>query len=170
MKRVWISCVGAGTSPKRGNVYFSNVGRVACPRRLVPVFGENPCPSARFAEIYGTVKTVPYTAKRISCVGANCVRPRTGGDACPYAIPTVCLEIDLFFSQDKARRRRCMQIQRAARTAAFCKHQFPFERNCKVYLQSKFTICSASHAAEKETVFCEIDLFFRKARHRGDAV
>lgn len=27
MKRVWISCVGAGNSPKRGNVYFSNVGR-----------------------------------------------------------------------------------------------------------------------------------------------
>ena len=101
MKRLWISCVGAGHSPERGNVCFRNVGRVACPRRLVPVFGENPCPSARFAEIYGTVKTVPYTATRISCVGANCVRPRTGGDACPYAIPTVCLEIDLFFRKTR---------------------------------------------------------------------
>ena len=101
MKRVWISCVGAGTSPKRGNVYFSNVGRVACPRRLVPV-SEKSMPVRKVCGNLRNGTTVPYTAKRISCVGANCVRPRTGGDACPYAIPTVCLEIDLFFR--KARR------------------------------------------------------------------
>ena len=130
--------------------------------------------------------TVPDTAKRISCVGANCVRPQglrkfAAGRrvVAPYKIKipfernckvylqskfticsashaaekeTVFLRNRFIFSQGKARRRRCMQIQRAARNTAFCEHQFPIERNCKVSLQSKFTICSASHAAEKETI------------------
>ena len=77
----------------------------------------------------------------ISCVGANCVRPQG-----------------------------LRKFAAGRRVVAPYKMEFPFERNCKVYLQSKFTICSASHAAEKETVFREIDLFFRKTRREGDAV
>ena len=35
----------------------------------------------------GTDQSVPYTRGWIGVVGANCVRPRTGEDTCPYNFP-----------------------------------------------------------------------------------